>query len=107
MKLRKSYHIAGHDYKILKGTSETLPQLKRKGEKDFAGDCNFEKEELSVNSSHGEDEQFSTFLHEATHVIDKVFNIKLSEEQVMKLERGFFMLLKDNFNLTHKNRKKK
>lgn len=105
MKLRKTYHIAGRDVKVLKGTSEMYPQLRRPGQKDYAGDCNLSKNELTINSTHSEEEQFSTLWHESIHMIDEIFSIKLTEEQVKKLERGIVMFLNDNFVVKHKNNK--
>lgn len=106
MKIRKSYRIAGRDIKVLKGTADQFPQLRRNGGKEYAGDCNFSKDQITINSKHSEDEEFSTLLHESIHMLDDIFCIKLSEEQVRKLERGLYMYLTDNFTLKHKNNRK-
>ena len=103
MKIRSKYHIAGRDIKILRGTSELYPQLRRPGQKDYAGDCNLSKSEININSTHSDDEIFSTLWHESIHALDEIFSIGLNEEQVKKLERGIVMILNDNFVLKHRN----
>ena len=105
MKLKKEYRIAGRDVKVLVGTAEKYPQLRRPGQKDYAGDANLYKSEITINSEHSVDEQFSTFWHENLHILDDIFSIKLTEDQVKKLERGIVMILNDNFNITHKRNK--
>ena len=103
MKLRSMYHIAGRDVKVLVGTAEKYPQLRRPGDKTYAGDCNLSKNEITINDEHSADEKFSTLWHESLHLLDEIFSIKLSEEQVKKLERGIIMFLNDNFTVKNKN----
>ncbi|MHC1681382.1 MAG: hypothetical protein AB6733_00215 [Clostridiaceae bacterium] len=60
------------------------------------GNIEYDSGNINISTLHSDDQQKCTFIHECIHGIDDVMEIKLEEEQVRKLAKGIYALLKDN-----------
>lgn len=84
MKLR----VAGIDYGIEQVSSKDLNGLL--GTADFNNQC------IKINKDATETTQHIAIIHEIIHVLDKSYNIKLSEEQVVYLAQAIVALVNEN-----------
>lgn len=64
-------------------------------EREF-GMCSDCPAQILLDVKLNKDEMSSTFLHELTHVFDFENDIKLTEKQVLKLEKAWYKFLRDN-----------
>lgn len=63
------------------------------------GYCDFEREIIKLCTRYTEDQQKCTLVHELVHAVDDMNEIGLTEEQVVKLGKGLYQLIKDNPNM--------
>jgi hypothetical protein len=54
---------------------------------------------IKVCNKYSIDQQRVTLLHEVIHAVDELHGIDLDEEQVVKLGKGLYQVLKDNPNI--------
>jgi len=66
---------------------------------DEQGDCNYQKQEITVMDGLGGDEERATLLHEAIHCVAYAMGINLPEKHVEALEGGLYALMVDNPDL--------
>ncbi len=67
-----------------------------KNDPEQQGECRKDPPQIVIKASDPEGERFSSFIHETIHALDFEDDIKLTEKQVIKLERGIFRILKLN-----------
>jgi hypothetical protein len=80
--------IAGINYKI-----ELLSTEEMKG---HLGLADFNNQKISINKETTEATQQIALIHEVIHILDKSFNIKLTEEQVIYTAQALVSLTNDN-----------
>lgn len=66
------------------------------GEDELYGDMDSKTQVIRIDEGLSDEQQRATLLHEALHCMDDVYSIGLTEEQVVRLATGFYMLLLDN-----------
>jgi len=84
MKLR----VAGIDYSIEHVSSDDL--------KGLLGTADFSNQLIKINKDATESTQHIAIIHEIIHILDKSYNIKLSEEQVVYLAQSIVALVNEN-----------
>jgi len=84
MKLR----IAGIDYDVEYVSSDNLNGL--------LGTADFNNQKIKINKDSTDATQHIAVIHEIIHILDKSYNIKLSEEQVVYLAQAIVALVKEN-----------
>lgn len=60
------------------------------------GEINSMKQEILIDKNLTTEQKESVFLHEVLHAIVWMMCIGLEENQIMQLERGLYMVLKEN-----------
>jgi hypothetical protein len=60
------------------------------------GECRWQPPQIVIKQEQPAGEKVSTCIHECIHSLDFELDIKLTETQVLKLERGIFRMLKLN-----------
>ncbi|WP_167957958.1 hypothetical protein [Anaerosporobacter faecicola] len=63
------------------------------------GCCYYEEETIKLCTKYTENQQKCTLVHELVHAIDNMNDIGLTEDQVVKLGKGLYQLIKDNPNM--------
>ena len=95
-----SAKVIGKVYKVQYVTGAPLNQ------EDF-GECDDEKQQISIADGLPLENEQDTFLHECIHALDAQMSIGLKEAQVSKLATGLLSWMKDNSKpLTYLRRKK-
>jgi hypothetical protein len=81
--------IGGFDYTVdyVPLVNQAIPRY---------GEIQFNQHKILVSYEFSPQQQQCTLLHEAVHGIDQWLDIDLEEEQVEKLGKGLYQLLKDN-----------
>lgn len=69
------------------------------GNKVCYGNIEYDNGNINISSLYSEDQQKCTFIHECLHGIDEIMETNLDEEQVRKLAKGIYQLIKDNPNM--------
>jgi hypothetical protein len=65
-------------------------------EKDELGECDLEKQAITIKDGLKTEQETSTLLHECIHAISDSLGLGLSEKQVQGLETGLFDLNRAN-----------
>ena len=86
-----NFRVAGINYTVEYVPSESLGGL--------IGLADFNRQKVSINSDHTEQTQKLACLHEIIHIVDKAYNLKLTEEQVTYGAHALYAFLKDNTEL--------
>lgn len=60
------------------------------------GQIDYVKQEIRIDESLTDEQKVSVFFHEVLHAIDQMMCIDLEEKQIVQLERGLYMVLKEN-----------
>ena len=60
------------------------------------GQVLYDKETIELANRYPENQMKCTLIHELVHAVDDMNDIKLSEEQVIKLGTGLYQVIKDN-----------
>lgn len=63
---------------------------------DNFGECDHEKNVLSIAAGLPHDEERDTLLHEVTHAVEKQLNCSIPEEKLRMIVTGLYAVLKDN-----------
>lgn len=84
MKLR----VAGIEYEVEYVSSDNLNGL--------LGTADFNNQLIKINKDATEATQHIAIIHEIIHILDKTYNIKLSEEQVVFLAQAIVALVNEN-----------
>lgn len=96
MARKKKYPtIPAHTKVTNKRTYETLYTDDFK-DGNTMGEARHEPPQIVIQKGHNERETFSTYIHELCHAADFEYNIKLTEDQVLKLEKAIMHILKLN-----------
>jgi hypothetical protein len=66
------------------------------GAKVCYGNIQYDNGNINISSLYSVDQQKCTFIHECLHGIDDIMETNLEEEQVRKLAKGIYALIKDN-----------
>ena len=74
---------------------------------DLVGECDTDKQTLTVQDKMPLESEQDTLLHECLHAIDEMVDSKLKESQVKRLATGLLAVLKDNPRLASYLRKRK
>ena len=82
------FNVAGISYSV-----EHLPSEAMGGN---IGLADFNKQKISINSDHTEQTQKLACIHEIIHIVDKAYNLKLTEEQVTYGAHALYAFLKEN-----------
>ncbi len=64
--------------------------------KDDIGECDFEKQTITIKDGLKKEQEKSTLLHECIHAISDTLGLGLSEKQVLGLEAGLYDLNNSN-----------
>ncbi|AGK97400.1 hypothetical protein [Clostridium pasteurianum] len=67
------------------------------------GEIQYDNGIINISKKYSEDQQKCTFLHEVIHGIDDIFEIGLEEDQVRKIAKGIYLLIKDNSEIFMNN----
>jgi len=84
MKLR----VAGINYSIEYVSSEDLNGL--------LGIADFNNQKIKINNNATESTQHIAIIHEIIHILDRSYNIKLTEDQVIYLAQAIVALVNEN-----------
>ena len=84
MKLR----VAGINYSIEYVSSEDLNGL--------LGIADFNNQKIKINNNATELTQHIAIIHEIIHILDRSYNIKLTEDQVIYLAQAIVALVNEN-----------
>jgi hypothetical protein len=60
------------------------------------GRIHYDDPRIIINSKYSKSQKVTTLIHEAIHGIDELYDLDLTEKQVVCLGNGFAMLIKDN-----------
>lgn len=66
---------------------------------ELVGECDTDKQVISVRDGQPLEQEQDTLLHEVCHAVDEAMDAKLKETQVKKLATGLLAVLKDNDDL--------
>lgn len=71
---------------------------KRIGLTEDVGECDYDRQTISVWSGLPEESQRDTVMHEILHAIGHVFNVKFTEEEdvIRKFATGICIIFRDN-----------
>lgn len=89
--IREGYYIGKRLYQVLfvDGFVNDVEQL---------GECRYDPPQLVLKNGQSDKEMVSTILHECLHGIDFEEDIRLTEKQVLGLEKGILkFLIKNKF----------
>jgi hypothetical protein len=81
--------------KIL-GKPFTIKWLTEELAADLMGECDTDKQVISVREGQPLEQEQDTLLHEVMHAVDEAMDAKMKETQVKKLATGLLAVLKDN-----------
>lgn len=90
MQIPNKIKVGYKDYEVLK--VESLDD----GTNLLYGEVIYDKEQIKISKNYCDNQQKCTLIHEVLHAIDNMNNIGLEEEQVIKLGKGIYQLIKDN-----------
>lgn len=85
--------IGYSDYDIIVQSSES--PLLVNGDECY-GIIEHDNKKIYLNERFNKDQQNETLLHEVIHGIDEFMNIGLTEDQVERLGKGMYLVLKEN-----------
>ncbi|MBE6067756.1 MAG: hypothetical protein E7211_08700 [Clostridium lundense] len=71
------------------------------GSKVCYGNIQYDNGEINISTIYSEDQQKCTFIHECLHGIDDIMEANLQEEQVRKIAKGLYQLIKHNPDMFH------
>lgn len=60
------------------------------------GQIYYDENKLYINGKFPQDTLKEAFIHEVVHGISYMFNVNLTEEQVMALGQGLYTVMRDN-----------
>ena len=89
--MKRRIDILGVDWKVLMRTGKTDKRIE-----DADGWTDFDKNEIVIDKTIPKDSQYSVFLHEIIHVIDRQLALNLSESRTLQLEGGLFQVVNSN-----------
>jgi hypothetical protein len=81
--------------KIL-GKPFTIKWLTEELSPDLVGECDTDRQVISIREGQPLESEQDTLLHEVCHAIDEAMDARLKETQVKKLATGLLAVLKDN-----------
>jgi hypothetical protein len=74
---------------------------------ELNGECDVDKQVISVRDGQPLESSQDTLLHEVIHAIDEAMDARMSEAQVKKIATGLLAVLKDNARFGPYLRRKK
>jgi hypothetical protein len=92
--------------KIL-GKPFTIKWLTEELSPDLVGECDTDRQVISVREGQPLESTQDTLLHEVIHAIDEAMDARMSESQVKKIATGLLAVLKDNSRFGPYLRRKK
>jgi hypothetical protein len=92
--------------KIL-GKPFTIKWLDEDLSPDLVGECDTDKQIISVRSGQPIEQEQDTLWHELIHAVDEAMDSGLKETQVKRLATGLLAVIKDNPRLISYLKKKK
>jgi hypothetical protein len=81
-------HISGIDFGVHYKSGEEMS--------GNIGLALFDKQEIWINSGHSDQTKKIALLHETIHILSSVYNMNLSEEQVVVMTHALLGALRDN-----------
>ena len=94
MKAPKRLRFGGTEYKVL-----YLPQVMEGRDKHLQGTCDYKKTLIQVSTDQSMEAMKSTTLHESIHAAAFQMDWEAKEATVLKMEKLFWSLLRDNPHL--------
>ena len=91
MKIPKSVKIGYKDFTVNMVDTDVVSE-----NKVCYGSIDYNKGVINLSTLHSIDQQQCTFIHESLHGIDEIAETELSEDQVRKLAKGIYQMIKDN-----------
>jgi len=73
---------------------------------DLNGECDSDKQLITVRAGQPLEQEQDTLLHELIHAVDEAVDSRLTESQVKRLATGLLAVFKDNQRLTPYLRRK-
>ena len=95
MRIPGKIKVGAHEYKV-------LYPYKWRERSDYSGQCDNSLLELRIDESdqcgvkRADSKIIGTLIHEVLHAISETWEIKLEEDQVLRLEEGILAVLNDN-----------
>ena len=83
--------VAGITYTVV-----VKPFVDIGGDRNFRGSCNSDYATIELSSELANDVFHDTFIHELTHAISNEANVELEEEEILRLGKVLYQVLKDN-----------
>jgi transketolase C-terminal domain/subunit len=74
----------------------TMDKNIHEGGAELYGCMDSKTETITLDADLSHEQKCATLLHECIHAMDDVYAIGLSEEQVVKLGTGLYLMLRDN-----------
>jgi phosphomevalonate kinase len=93
MNIPEKVKVGYKDYKVIK-VDHLDDELKL-----LYGRVDFDIETIKLCNRYPENHQKCTSIHELVHAVDEMQDIKLTEDQVIKLGTGLYQVIKDNPNM--------
>ena len=87
-----------HKYQV--GRQTYWVQLSEDIERGTWGACYIEEKKIEIKKNLSQKNLSQTLIHELFHALCKEYGIKLTEEQVLKLDSAVSRFIKDNYRLT-------
>ena len=78
------------------GKPFTIKWLTEGLDADLLGECDSDKQLISVRDGQPPEQEEDTLLHEVLHAIDEAMGLKMKEAQVKGCATGLLAVLKDN-----------
>ena len=85
-------HISGIDFKVQYKSNEEMS--------GNIGLAQFDRQEIWINQEHTPQTKKIALLHETLHILSSVYNLNLSEEQVVVMTHALLGALRDNSDFT-------
>ena len=73
---------------------------------DLVGECDTDKQVISVRDGQPLEQEQDTLLHEVIHAIEEAMGLKMSERQVKGCATGLLAVMKDNARFSSYLRRK-
>lgn len=83
--------VAGISYSVL-----VKPYVEIGGDRNFKGSCDLNHAIIELSNDLNIEVFHDTFIHELTHAISNEANVELEEEEILRLGKVLYQVLKDN-----------
>lgn len=91
MRIPRNIKIGYKTFKVKMLDNEVID-----GNKVCYGNIEYDEGQIKISTLYSEDQQKCTFIHECLHGIDDIIETGLTEEQIRKVAKGIYELVKEN-----------